>query len=202
MRLILASGNKSKLKEIKAIVGDLFPVYSKNELGFDREIVEKGKSFFENALIKALAIHQEFPNDWVLSDDSGLEVDALHGAPGIYSARYAGENATQEMLINKLLDALKDTPFPERSARFQCNAVLISAKSEIHSTMGTVEGMIAFAPRGISGFGYDPVFLPYALQLKQTFAEIDQNLKNQLSHRGKAFAQMGQLLSFLKKDYK
>ncbi len=197
MRLILASRNKSKLDEIKNITGDFLPVFSMSELGFEEEIIEDGNSFFENALIKAEYVHKAFPKDWVLSDDSGLEVDALNGAPGIYSARYAGENATQEMLINKLLSELKDITFNERSARFHCSAVLITSKNEIHSTMGIVEGMIAFAPRGIHGFGYDPVFLPSALQSKLTFAEIDADLKNKLSHRGKAFLNMGYLIRYL-----
>ncbi len=189
MKLLVATHNRGKLKEIQAILKDNgIDIQSLSDIGFEDDIPEVGDSFFENASIKAKTLHKLYPDRYVLADDSGLETDALDGAPGIYSARYAGENSTQVQLINKLLQEMNGVPFENRSARFVCVMALISPDGTVYSSRGECEGAIAFAPRGILGFGYDPVFLPAELGFTKTLAEVPEEVKNRISHRARALS--------------
>lgn len=189
-RIVLASGNRGKLAEFKQLLSDCtFEVIAQSELQI-ADAEETGLSFVENAILKArnASQHSGLP---ALADDSGLEVDALHGAPGIYSARFAGlptDNAKNNDAANnkKLLEALADVPIEKRSARYQCVLVFMRHASDPSPLIcqGTWEGEILTAPRGDQGFGYDPLFFIPALQ--QTAAELPPAKKNALSHRGKA----------------
>ena len=178
--LIIASANIGKLREVRALLEGMdvqvLPAPPEALAGVE----ETGKTFAENALIKARAA-AEHTGHIALADDSGLEVDALHGAPGVYSSRFAGND---EARYRKLLSLLKDVPDEKRTARFRCAVAVVTPDgvSEIHE--GTCEGLIAREPRGSNGFGYDPVFL--VPHLGRTFAEISSEEKNALSHRGKA----------------
>lgn len=187
--LIVATRNKGKIREIKKILHPL-PVLSLDDLKYMEEIQEVGNSFIENATIKACLIQRlfqnQYPKAFVLADDSGLEIEALEGRPGIYSARYAGKNATQEDLIKKVLIEMKDIPFEKRSARFVCAMVLCGPGNTIFKTEGYCEGRISFEPIGKNGFGYDPIFLLKKYNYKKTMAEISDEEKNKLSHRRKA----------------
>ena len=189
-RIVLASGNRGKLAEFKQLLDACaFEVIAQSELQIlDAE--ETGLSFVENAILKARNAAQRSGLP-ALADDSGLEVDALHGAPGIYSARYAGlptENAKNNDAANnkKLLEALTDVTMEKRSARYQCVLVFMHHANDPSPLIcqGTWEGEILTAPRGDQGFGYDPLFFIPALQ--QTAAELPAAQKNQLSHRGRA----------------
>lgn len=181
MKIIAATSNAGKLREIKKIFSSM-EIVSMKEAGIETEVEETGKTFEENALIKARAIAAicDCP---VLSDDSGLCVDALGGAPGIYSARYAGENATDEDKYNKLLAELSG--IENRTAHFVSSVVLVFPDGREFVAQGTVEGKIGYGPKGENGFGYDPVFLPDELSGK-TFAEATDDEKNSISHRKRA----------------
>ena len=178
--LIIASANIGKLREVRALLEGMdvqvLPAPAEALAGVE----ETGKTFAENALIKARAV-AERTGHISLADDSGLEVDALHGAPGVYSSRFAGNDEARN---RKLLSLLKGVPDEKRTARFRCAVAVVTPDgvSEIHE--GTCEGLIARGPRGSNGFGYDPVFL--VPDLGRTFAEISSEEKNALSHRGKA----------------
>ena len=186
MKLIVATKNKGKLAEIKAILSG-HTVLGQEEAGVEVAVEETGTTFAENALIKARAI-AALTDGAVLADDSGLEVDALDGAPGIYSARYAGEDATDADRMQKLLAELDGVPDIQRTARFVCVMALVLPDGSEHTFRGTCEGRIAHAPRGENGFGYDPVFeLP---ERGRTLAEIGETEKNQISHRSRALAQV------------
>ena len=185
--LVLASGNHGKLAEIRALLAPLgLEVKTQSEFGVTPP-EETGLSFIENAILKARhAAHATgLP---ALADDSGLEVDALDGAPGIYSARYAGTDGDDEANNRKLLTALADQPPEKRSARFRCAIALLRHATDPMPMIvsGTWEGRILEAPRGDNGFGYDPLFLPDGLD--RTSAELDKAEKNRLSHRGQALA--------------
>lgn len=193
-KVVLASKNKHKLEEIKKISSDL-PIEWVLLNNLDQEIpeiIEDGTSFEENAFKKAMVVHK-FTGLPVVADDSGLEVDALNGAPGIYSARYGGEHANYQKNNEKLLKELLNIPDEKRTARFHCVAVYVDQyrKKAFH---GIVEGKIASAPRGEGGFGYDPLFIPEGYD--QTFAELGEEVKNAISHRARAFKQ---LKEFMKK---
>ena len=180
MRLLIATKNAHKTAEIRAILG---PAWTIEDLNAHPEIaapVESGDTFLANATIKALAAAQLF-SGLVLSDDSGLEVDALGGAPGVRSARYAGEHATAAEHRAKLLGALRE--FPAR-ARFRCTMVLAENGSVLGAFDGVVEGAIIAGERGAGGFGYDPIFVPDGHTA--TFAELPAAVKNELSHRARA----------------
>lgn len=188
-KVVLASGNKGKVREFGEILaGADISIVPQNELGVP-EADETGLTFVENAILKArnAAQHTGLP---AIADDSGLEVDALQGAPGIYSARYAGVGAGDRANLEKLLAALQDVPGAQRSARFQC--VLVYMEHALDPTpiicQGTWEGFITFEPRGESGFGYDPVFFVPAHNA--TVAELPSALKHDLSHRGQALRQL------------
>ena len=188
-RLVLASGNKGKLREINQLLAGLhIEAVPQTEFKVP-DVEETGLTFVENAIIKArnAADHAGLP---ALADDSGIEVDALNGQPGIYSARYARKGASDQDNLNKLLDALKDVPEEERSARFQCVMVYMTHANDPTPIIcqGTWEGCILHEPRGESGFGYDPVF--YVPTHHCSAAELEPDVKNRLSHRGQALTKL------------
>ena len=187
MDLLLATRNAHKTREIQRILGAKFAVRDLSEHPDISKPVENGKTFEENAILKAIAVSRELPG-LVIADDSGLEVEALDGAPGMYSARYAGENATDKANIEKLLSELarQNVPADERKARFRCVVAVASDSKLLRTFEGVVEGTIVDLPRGSRGFGYDPIFQPNGSD--QTFAEIAPELKNKISHRAKAIA--------------
>lgn len=189
MKLIVATRNQGKLAEIKAILSNE-TVLGQDEAGVDVEVAETGTTFAENALLKARAI-ASLADCAVLADDSGLEVDALDGAPGVYTARYAGADATDADRMQKLLHALSGVPDDRRTARFVCAMALILPDGSEHTFLGTCAGAIAHAPRGENGFGYDPVFL---LPSGKTLAEVGAEQKNQISHRYRALQQVAAFL--------
>ena len=182
--ILFATGNENKMKEIRMILKD-FPVevVSMKEAGIDADIVEDGKTFEENALIKARTI-MKMIGDIVLADDSGLEIDYLDKAPGIYSARFLGENTSYDIKNNYILDKLKDVPDEARTARFVCAMAAVFPDGEEITRLGTVEGIIGYEIAGENGFGYDPIF--YLPEYGCTSAQLVPEKKNEISHRGKA----------------
>lgn len=195
MRLIIASNNAHKIREIKEILGAYFPViHSQREAGLSLEVEEDGCTFCENAIKKAeetLAAVQGY--DAALADDSGLVVDALHGAPGVYSARYAGEAHDDAANNTKLLADMQDVPDAARACRFVSAIALARSGQATLCVEGTCEGRLLHHPRGEGGFGYDPLFL-YAPAGK-TFAELSGEEKNEISHRRRALEALKELLS-------
>ncbi|WP_251387917.1 XTP/dITP diphosphatase [Mediterraneibacter agrestimuris] len=188
-RIVFATGNQDKMAEIRMILEDLgMQVYSMKDLGIDTDIVEDGISFEENAEIKARAIARFLPHDIVLADDSGLEIDYLDGAPGIYSARFAGEDTSYDIKNRIFLDKLEGVPDEERAARFVCAIAAVFPNGEVQTVRGTIEGQIAHEIAGENGFGYDPIF--YVPEYGCTTAEMDPEEKNKLSHRGNALRAM------------
>ena len=187
-RIVFATGNAGKMKEIRLIMEDLgCEVVSMKEAGADPEIEENGTTFAENAEIKARAVWN-CTGDIVLADDSGLVVDYIGGEPGIYSARYMGEDTSYEIKNQNIIDRLADAKEEERTARFvSAIAAVLPDGSEL-VTEGTVEGLIAHEPAGNGGFGYDPIF--YLPEYGVTSAEIPIEKKNEISHRGKALEAM------------
>ena len=187
-KIIFATGNENKMKEIRMILADLgMPIVSLKEAGIDTDVVEDGTTFEENAIIKATEIAKEAPGCIVLADDSGLEVDALGGAPGVYSARYgAPEAKTDEDRYLKLLDEMRDVPEGQRTARFVSAVCCVFPDGQTITVRGTCEGTIAFAPAGNGGFGYDPVFLVG----DKTYGELDAATKDRISHRGQALRKL------------
>ncbi len=180
--LLVATGNAGKLKEIKAILTD-YQVMGAKEAGLSFDAEENGADFCDNALIKATAL-KALTDCAVLADDSGLCVDVLGGAPGVYSARYAGEDATDGENVDKLLAALSDVPDEKRTARFRCSMCLIDEAGEVLFGEGACEGKILFARDGEGGFGYDPVF--YSFDLNEGFGTLSPEQKNAISHRKRA----------------
>ena len=185
IELVIATRNQHKTREIQHILGAEFRVRDLDAHPQLSEIRESGTSFEENAKLKALAASKHLPT-LVIADDSGLEVDALGGAPGIYSARYAGSNATDRDKIDKLLRELARVRAREdgRRARFRCVVALARNGNVLGTFEGHVEGRIATEERGESGFGYDPIFIPEGFE--QTFGELPTEVKNAISHRAKA----------------
>lgn len=193
MRLIIASNNKNKITEIRQILGGRFEnVLSLEDAGIKLNTVEDAPSFLGNARKKALEALALLPDDAVLADDSGLCVDALGGAPGIYSARFAGEGHDDALNRKKLLDEMKNVPEGERGAHFACAMALARSGRSVVEAVGRVHGSILFEERGENGFGYDSLFYygPYA----QSFAEISPDLKNSVSHRRNALAMLAAAL--------
>ncbi len=192
-KIVLASGNKGKVREINQILADLdFEVIPQTEFDVP-EVEETGLTFVENAILKArnAALHTGLP---AIADDSGLEVDALKGAPGIYSARYAGNGASDEQNLTKLLNTLQGVHGAERSARFQCLMVYMEHEQDPTPVIcqGTWEGQITETPEGENGFGYDPVF--FVPTHDCTAAQLSAEEKNRLSHRGQALQLLLQAL--------
>ena len=187
-KIIFATGNAGKMREIRAILSDLgLPVLSMKEAGVDLDIVEDGKTFAENAKIKAMAVWKQ-TGGIVLADDSGLAVYYIGGEPGVYSARYLGEDTSYEIKNQAIIDRLADAKEEERTARFvSAIAAVLPDGSEL-VTEGTIEGLIAHEPAGNGGFGYDPIF--YLPEYGVTSAEIPIEKKNEISHRGKALEAM------------
>lgn len=186
-KIVLASGNKGKIREIADMLKG-YEVVGYKDLGFDFEIEENGKTFYENALIKAKTISDiiKLP---VLADDSGLEVDALNGAPGIYSARYAGDG-NDEHNNQKLLVNLKGES--NRKAKFVCCMVVYFPSGKILTSYGETDGLILDEPQGTEGFGYDPIF--YSLDLKKSLGVASFDEKNTISHRYRALVKIKQLM--------
>ena len=191
MKIIFATGNKGKLREAAEILGDRFTLLCPVDLGITEDIEETGETLEENSVIKAAFIHDRTGMD-CFADDTGLEVDALGGAPGVHSARYATDGHDFEANIDKLLAELEKHPGEPRTARFR-SVVTLVFRGEKHLFEGTLEGVIALARRGWNGFGYDPVFIPDCFP-ENTVAELDDETKNAISHRGKALRAMAEWL--------
>lgn len=182
--LLLATTNRDKLKEFRAIFSNLpYEILSLNDIKLDMDVEETGTTFQENAELKALA-YTHASGMLSLADDSGLEIDALGGAPGVYSARFLGPDASYEERFRVIFEQLRGLPMGQRTARFRCVITVAEPGGDHRSVEGTIEGLIADAPRGKNGFGYDPIFLVPALG--KTTAELAPEEKNQISHRGKA----------------
>lgn len=203
MKIVIASQNKGKIREIEEII-KLPGVECLSYLNFSDwadfkewpDVEEKGKSFEENAVLKARKFVEIFELP-ALADDSGLEVEVLGGEPGIFSARYAGEKSTDEENNAKLLKTLEGYSLEKRQACYRCCAALALQDRRIFITEGICEGYIGFAPRGFGGFGYDPLFIPSGYD--KTMAELPLELKNKISHRGVAFGKMKEVLESLLK---
>lgn len=192
-RIIFATGNAGKMKEIKEILSDLnAEVLSMKEAGITVDIEENGTTFEENATIKAKAVAQE-SSDIVLADDSGLEIDYLNKEPGIYSARYLGEDTSYQIKNQVILDRLAGVPKEKRTARFVCAIAAVMPDGQILVTKETVEGYIGEQPAGENGFGYDPIF--YVDEYGCSTAELSEEQKNEISHRGKALRAMKEKLN-------
>ncbi len=186
-KIIFATGNEGKMREVRMILAETgYEILSMKEAGIDIDIVEDGKTFEENAMIKAKAIAAtpEAAGAVVLADDSGLEIDALGGEPGIYSARYEGEDTPYEIKNRKLIDRLEGVPDEKRTARFVCAIAAAFPNGDVKSVRGTIEGRINYDPVGENGFGYDPIF--YVPEFDCTTAQLSPEQKNEISHRGKA----------------
>lgn len=191
-KLIFATSNAGKMKEIREILKDLdVEILSMKEVGIDVDIVEDGKTFEENARIKARAI-RDLAGCLVLADDSGLEVDALNKEPGIYSARYMGEDTPYDLKNANIIERLSGLTGSERSARFVCVIAAAFPDGTEETRRATIEGQIALAPAGENGFGYDPIF--YVPEYGCTTAQLSSEQKNEISHRGKALRAMKEVL--------
>lgn len=192
-KLLVATHNPGKVREYRDLLADLpIQVTYLDEEGITLEVAETGQSFAENAQLKAVA-YARTSGLWTWADDSGLEVDALDGAPGIYSARYAGEAATDADRYRKLLDALAGVPWSRRTARFRCVVALATPEGRVRTCEGVCAGVIAFGPAGQNGFGYDPIF--YLPERGVTMAQLPAEVKNAISHRGRAAQQAKALLA-------
>ena len=188
MKIIFATGNEGKMKEIREILADPHvEILSMKEAGITAEIEENGTSFEENAVIKAKAV-MELCHEIVLADDSGLEIDYLNKEPGIYSARYMGEDTSYRIKNQNLIDRLEGVPDEERTARFVCVIAAAFHDGEVLTARGTIEGRIGYEEKGENGFGYDPIF--YVPEYGCSTAQLSPEVKNQISHRGKALREM------------
>ncbi len=196
--LLLATRNKDKIKEISLALADL-PLELKSFLDFPElpEVEETGSTLKENAFLKARAffLATGLPT---LADDTGLEIDALGGAPGFFSSRFSGPNATYAENVAKVLTEMKGIRAKERKARFRCVVAMVFSPTEEHRVEGVLEGSITVAPIGFGGFGYDPIF--YVLELERTLAELSLEQKNRISHRGRALEKARVVLSEWARD--
>ena len=191
-KVIFATSNEGKMKEVRSILEGLdVEVFSMKEAGIFVEVVEDGTTFEENAAIKATAIQKEC-GEIVLADDSGLEVDYLNKEPGIYSARYMGEDTSYRIKNKSLIDRLEGVEGEDRSARFVCAIAAAFPDGTVEITRGTIEGQIAYEEKGENGFGYDPIF--YVPEYGCTTAELTLEQKNEASHRGKALRKMKEII--------
>ena len=192
-KLILATSNKDKAREIAEILKDTpFVVTTMKEEGFDPDIIEDGSTFEENALIKARTVHELAGNAYVMADDSGLCIDALDGAPGIYSARFCGEDSTYPEKFKKIFEMLKDVPEEKRTAKFVCSIAVVRPDGTEFTVRGEICGVLHEKPVGDGGFGYDPIF--YVPEFGMTTAQMTKEQKNSISHRGKASRAMAEKL--------
>ena len=188
-RIIFATGITDKMAEIREILKDLgMEILSMKEAGVNPEIVENGKTFEENSLIKARAVHALLPDDIVMADDSGLEIDYLNKEPGIYSARYMGEDTSYDIKNNEILRRMDGVPDEKRTARFVCAIAAVFPDGGEEVTLGVIEGRVAYEIKGEHGFGYDPIF--YLPEYGCTTAELPPEKKNEISHRGRGLQQM------------
>lgn len=196
-KIIFATGNAGKMKEIRMIMADLdIEVQSMKEAEIQAEIVEDGETFEENAKIKAQAIAQELrareEQAVVLADDSGLEIDYLNKEPGVYSARYMGEDTSYTVKNANLIQRLEGIPDEKRTARFVCVIAAVFPDGRVFQTRATIEGRIGYEEKGENGFGYDPIF--YLPEYGMYSAELAPEEKNRISHRGKALEEMKKVL--------
>ena len=183
-KLLLATNNAGKVKEFRSLLrGIPFELVTPKETGINMDVAETGKTYEENARLKACTLAKE-SGLLTLADDSGIEVDALHGEPGLISARYAGEKASDAERVDFLLSKLKDVPAAKRTARYYCVIAIAQPDGQVIFCDGECKGTITFEPRGEKGFGYDPVF--YFVEYGKTMSELPIEVKNQISHRGKA----------------
>ena len=191
-KLIFATGNAGKMKEIREILGRPgLTILSQKEAGITSDAEENGTTFEANALIKARAVAAQ-TDALVLADDSGLEIDYLNGEPGVYSARYMGEDTSYEIKNQKILDLLSGVPEEKRTARFVCVIAAVLPDGREFTTKGTIEGIIGYESRGEGGFGYDPIF--FVPEFGCSTAELTMEQKNEVSHRGKALRAMKEVL--------
>ena len=191
-KLLIATNNPGKLREYEELLAGLpLELTSPAREGLSLEVAETGESFAENARLKAVA-YARASGLLTLADDSGLEVDALSGRPGVHSARYAGEGADDEERYRLLLEEMRGVPWEKRTARFHCVIAIATPEGEVRTAEGTCEGIIAFEPRGEHGFGYDPVF--YLPQHGRTMAELEPRAKNRISHRARAARKAREIL--------
>ena len=194
-KLLLATSNQAKVGEYRSLLQSLpWELVTPAEQGITTRVSEVGDSLEENARLKATLLAAE-SQLLALADDSGLEVDALGGEPGRFSARYAGEGASDRDRVSYLLSRLKDVPWQKRSARFRCVIAIATPDGEVEFCSGECRGVITFEPRGEQGFGYDPIF--YLPELDKTMAELPLEVKNQVSHRGQAARKVYQVLERL-----
>ncbi len=195
IKLLLATNNQGKVHEYKDLLqGIRLEIVTPDQVGLHLNVAETGSTFAENACLKAVAFSQA-SGLLTLADDSGLEVDALNGEPGVLSSRYAGENATDEDKINYLLARLQDVPWEKRTAHFRCIIALAFPDGKVEFCSGECYGIILREAQGHGGFGYDPVF--YFPELKQTLAEIPMEVKNRISHRARAAQEAFKILNKL-----
>lgn len=196
-KIIFATGNAGKMREIREILADTgMEILSMKEAGIEADIVEDGTTFEENAVIKAKAVAKLLAEDTerrhndaiVLADDSGLEIDYLNREPGIYSARYMGEDTPYSVKSRNLIERLNGVPDEERTARFVCAIAAVRPEGEVITTRGVIEGRIDYEEKGNNGFGYDPIF--YVPEFGCTTAQLTDDQKNKISHRGKALEAM------------
>lgn len=188
-RIIFATGNEGKMREIREILKDMdADVLSMKEAKIEAEIAENGATFEENAIIKAQAVAKMQAGAIVLADDSGLEIDYLNREPGIYSARYMGENTPYSVKNKNLIDRLEGVPDNKRTARFVCAIAAVLPGGEVITTRGVIEGRIDYVEKGKNGFGYDPIF--YVPEFGCTTAQLSAEEKNRVSHRGRALEAM------------
>lgn len=191
-KLIFATGNEHKMKEIRMILGDLdYEILSMKEAGIDVDIVEDGKTFEENATIKATAI-SKIANCIVLADDSGLEVDYMDKKPGIMSARWMGEDTSYRIKNQKIIDNLEGVPEEQRTARFVCAIAAAFPDGRVITKRGMIEGLIGYEEQGENGFGYDPIFV--VPEYGKTTAQLSPEEKNKISHRGRALQMIKEVL--------
>ena len=194
-KIIFATGNENKMAEIRMILADCgYEIVSQKQAGIDIDVVEDGTTFEENAIIKATAISKcpEAAGCVVLADDSGLEVDYLDKAPGIYSARYEGVDTPYSIKNQLIIDRVADAKGDERSARFVCAIAAVFPDGRVLTRRGTIEGQIAYEPAGENGFGYDPIF--YVPGFGKTTAQLAPEEKNKVSHRGRALEMIKEVL--------
>jgi XTP/dITP diphosphohydrolase len=195
-KLLLATSNPGKIREYRFLLDGLgYQITTLTEKGISKAVVESGSNYEQNARLKALT-YAKLSQLTALADDSGLEVDALNGEPGIKSARFAGESASDLDKVNLLLARLKDTPWEKRTARFKCVIAIASPRGRVELCYGECHGMIALQAKGENGFGYDPIF--FFPEMGKTMAELPFEIKNQVSHRAQASQKARQVLQQLR----